>query len=335
MILSINIPTYNRAEFLKDNIEIIISQVLEANKVKDIEINISDNASTDNTEDVCQLLKNKYKDIIINYTRNTSNLGPDVNFIKAMWMANGDYSILWGDDDYFKEGAIRYILSEIERNKEIGIFLSNRTNISSDKTVLGDQYFFDSLDCDHIFDFSVLSEGKLLFYEAKSLGGLLCFISSVIYKTSIVKEKGPWDERFNGTCYAFHYYWWKYLLDGGKLKYLHTSYLLCTTSGVTNNNYGQLIERKIVDFGGFNKISKLIFRNSSYYEDYIKSPFKDLNFVGMVYLYCRQKKQFCNELYPYLIEAGWNEKNWNDFKNRFSVTGLVKLLIWRIISIVK
>lgn len=50
--LSINIPTYNRCEFLKKNIDIIINQLRDNKLIHDVEINISDNASTDNTKAV-------------------------------------------------------------------------------------------------------------------------------------------------------------------------------------------------------------------------------------------------------------------------------------------
>ena len=235
MRLSINIPTYNRSSFLKKNIEIIISQICELKKNDDIEINISDNASTDTTRQVCKCLIDQYPQICIHYKCSKYNEGPDVNFIKAMKMAKGEYSILWGDDDYFKDGALSYILSEIEIEPEIGIFVSNRTNINASGIVKGDQFFFKGLTTDCIFDFSSIFEGKTYFYHAQTLGGILCFISSVVYKTSILEEIGEWDNRLNGTCYSFHYYWWKYLLRGNKVKYLHKSYVLCTTEGSTNN----------------------------------------------------------------------------------------------------
>ncbi|MBR7037253.1 glycosyltransferase [bacterium] len=58
-ILSICIPTYNREVYLKRLVDSIISQK-EFVDTDDIEIVISDNASTDSTKDMINKYINKY-----------------------------------------------------------------------------------------------------------------------------------------------------------------------------------------------------------------------------------------------------------------------------------
>ena len=129
--LSINIPTYNRDVFLKKNIGIIIDQLREDNLVDRVEINVSDNASTDATHEIVRELIEQNPDISITYHRNEVNEGPDVNFIKAMHMAKGKYSILFGDDDYFEPHAILTILTCANTHADVDIFLSNRISINA------------------------------------------------------------------------------------------------------------------------------------------------------------------------------------------------------------
>ena len=69
IIISLCIPTYNRAKYLKKSIESVIKQ--KAFKNGKIEIIISDNASNDNTENMCLNFVNKYKNI--HYYRNDVN----------------------------------------------------------------------------------------------------------------------------------------------------------------------------------------------------------------------------------------------------------------------
>ena len=88
--LSFNIPTFNRATFLLKNLSIIVTQIRFNQLINDVEINISDNFSSDNTEEVIKKFKSQNNDIIINYSRNDCNQVPDINFIKAMNMAS-DY----------------------------------------------------------------------------------------------------------------------------------------------------------------------------------------------------------------------------------------------------
>ena len=74
-LLSICIPTYNRAEFLKDALDSILRQINENNKDK-VEICISDNASEDNTEELVEEYQKK-SPIPIIYHKNEKNMGAD------------------------------------------------------------------------------------------------------------------------------------------------------------------------------------------------------------------------------------------------------------------
>lgn len=96
-LLSICIPTYNRCEKLKNCIGSIVSQ----KAFNEIEIVVSDNASTDDTEKLmisfCEQFPN------IKYYRNKENLGPDKNFILALSYASSKYLMLLSDDDWLRK----------------------------------------------------------------------------------------------------------------------------------------------------------------------------------------------------------------------------------------
>lgn len=335
MLLSINIPTYNRAHFLKKNLNILIQQILSLGVMDDVEINISDNASTDDTQnEVLEIIKS-YPTISIHYSANDKNYGGEVNLITAMHMANGEYSLLLGDDDFLKEDGLGLIFRYLKQFDYIPMFLFNRTDVASDGKYLREKVFLRDIDKQEVFDFSLFKEGKLFFSLATTLGGVLSFTSSVLYKTSILKEIGKFDERFYGTYYPFHYYWWGYLLKGKKLMYVNDSFLNCTV-GTYNDDLGSdKVNRKMVDFGGFNKIAKMLFKDTPYYSDYINSPFKDADPFDLIYLYCYDTKNYLDRLLPYLKEAGWSEKYTNKFISRFSILGLLKLTIRSLISYLK
>ena len=57
--LSICIPTYNRAEYLKEALDSIIKQINDTNRDK-VEICISDNASEDNTKELIENYRKKH-----------------------------------------------------------------------------------------------------------------------------------------------------------------------------------------------------------------------------------------------------------------------------------
>lgn len=118
-ILTIAIPTYNRAHLLIKTLESVIKQ-----KTDEIEIIVSDNASTDNTQELMIEYENKG---IIKYYRNKHNLGMDRNFLNCICKSHGQYIHLLSDDDMLLDGAIEKILQIIEKQSPDYIHLNSVT----------------------------------------------------------------------------------------------------------------------------------------------------------------------------------------------------------------
>ncbi len=117
--LSICIPTYNRQETLKQTIETILPQICD----NDIEIIISDNASTDATEKYVRQLTNNNKSI--KYFRNETNLGMDFNAYECIKRSASEYCWMFSDDDLLLPGAVKKVLSIIEKYKPNFIFTNH------------------------------------------------------------------------------------------------------------------------------------------------------------------------------------------------------------------
>jgi abequosyltransferase len=118
VLLSICIPTFNRARFLKRTLDSIFSQTVET----DIELFISDNASTDNTEEIVA----EYRTLrhSIRYVRNSTNLGPDVNVARCFEAATGRYVMVFGDDDILLPGSLDLVLRLIKLDRFSLIYLN-------------------------------------------------------------------------------------------------------------------------------------------------------------------------------------------------------------------
>ena len=98
-LVSIGIPTYNRAELLKRSIESALSQ-----NYTNVEVIVSDNASIDETETVCRSYGSQ--DGRLNYIRQSSNLGPAANFAEVLKYASGQFFMWLGDDDWIDAAYI-------------------------------------------------------------------------------------------------------------------------------------------------------------------------------------------------------------------------------------
>lgn len=258
MLLSICIPTYNRDKFLLKNLNLLASQIRESHLENVVEINVSNNGSTDHTREFVLNFFKENNDIVNQYRENKTNEGPDANYIQTMHMANGTYSIMLGDDDYFIEGGLKIILSLISDHPDVDIFLSNRDEYTEEGDFRLRKYFVRDDIEDRIFDFSKHSDAGYYFYLSHDVGACLTFISSVIYKTNVLSKYGEYDSSLDGTYYSFWYYWWQDLRDGGKLYYRKEPYIKCTVPR-QNGNFGKGLKRLLVEFNGFSKAAEIIF----------------------------------------------------------------------------
>ena len=112
-LITIAIPTYNRAElFLQDAIHAALQQTYF-----NIEIIISDNCSTDNTESVVKL----FPDPRIRYFRQKENIGANNNFNFCLQQAKGDYFLLFLDDDQIDPDFLETCMNAVKGGKEVGI----------------------------------------------------------------------------------------------------------------------------------------------------------------------------------------------------------------------
>lgn len=122
-LLTIAIPTYNRADYLSENLDAILSQI--DNYRNDIEILINDNCSPDNTTEVVRSLSEKYS-FDITYHRMDSNIGIKANFDDVTSKASGKYLFLMGDDDILSPHFFDTIFPYLRSNKNYGIIHFNR-----------------------------------------------------------------------------------------------------------------------------------------------------------------------------------------------------------------
>lgn len=110
--VSIGLPVYNGGRYLKEAIDSILMQTFE-----DFELIISDNASTDETEQICRAYADK--DSRVKYYRNEKNLGPIENFNRVFHLARGEYFRWACYDDLVAPTCIAECVSVLDRDPEV------------------------------------------------------------------------------------------------------------------------------------------------------------------------------------------------------------------------
>lgn len=213
-ILSICIPTYNMGNYLDINLKEILRLSSKFDLNHKIEICISDNNSTDDTE----MIVGKYinKNIDIKYHKNQNNIGADRNFLKSVEISSGKFSWIMGADDILLEEVLIDILDLIKSNK-YDILLGDRLNIdlsgkekyiqhwAKEETIVTNKNYSEFIDSSY------------------KIGAVFSYLSSIIFK----KEK--WDaeiekleiERFIGSCYIHSLILISMIKNNSKMLYTH------------------------------------------------------------------------------------------------------------------
>lgn len=113
--ISVIIPVYNVDKYLKQCLESIINQTL-----KDIELIIVDDGSTDNSKEVIEYYKSKYCNIKTLYQKNQ---GVSVARNLALKHANGEYVFYMDSDDFLENNCLELLYDRAKKtDSEIVIF---------------------------------------------------------------------------------------------------------------------------------------------------------------------------------------------------------------------
>ncbi len=129
-LVTIGIPTYNRADnYLKHVLKSAINQTYP-----NIEIIVSDNCSTDDTETVVK----KFSNPRIKYFKQANNIGPLNNFDFALEQAKGNYFLLLPDDDLIDEDFVEICMKQANYATDFGLLRTGTRGIDAQGKVLGE-----------------------------------------------------------------------------------------------------------------------------------------------------------------------------------------------------
>jgi glycosyltransferase involved in cell wall biosynthesis len=129
-LVTIAIPTYNRADYyLQQSLASALSQTYQH-----IEIIVSDNCSTDNT----QAFVRSFSDPRLRYFRHDKNIGANNNFNHCLEQAKGDYFLLLQDDDMIDNDFVEVCMTTAAKSKDIGIIRTGTRIIDSEGEVIAE-----------------------------------------------------------------------------------------------------------------------------------------------------------------------------------------------------
>ena len=270
-LVSIGIPVYNSRDTIIDSVKSALSQ-----DYRNIEIIISDNASTDGTYSMCKLIAGA--DSRVRLFRQDQNIGALKNFTFVLEKSSGEYFKWLGADDIISSDTISKSMSKI---------LNSQSFIACAQP--------------HYFDIEFEGTGKAIVFEMtgnfvsrihnffRNPGRSHGLLYAVVERRLLISYP-----RLSVDFFAWDWCLILYLLSKGPIASSENSFLISGSKGESSTNriyehYGLTGVRRIMPFLMFNVNVWRIARNWTFGERFllainlvqlnIKSMVLDLRFI--------------------------------------------------------
>ncbi len=314
-LLSICIPTYNREIFLR---ECLAS--LNFNEVRDqVEIVVSDNASTDKT---IQVLEEFQSSLPIRWIVQKSNLGSDLNFDAIVTEARGEYCWLLGSDDAVMRNTIPRLI-ELLRIHDSDILQFGYVQSDISLRALRQEYpkpgFVESTVPGLARHFSELSNLSLFF----------TFISAFVFRRTVWLSHSYRLMNWVGSHYIQTAVMHSALFNGARLIAVDECLVMARGNNPTEFNTipGRFIE---LDAQTMMRLMTEIYDNSKFMWKAIGQIFRrSYPPKAIIYSAANGGINFINEVKPVLIKLGYRHTLLIGLKiaEKLNLLGIIKLVL--------
>lgn len=201
-LVSVLIPTYNRADYLGQAIDSALAQTY-----KNIEIIVHDDASTDNTP----VLLKQYHDKRLRIIRTEDNHGMLGGWNYIVKQAKGEYIKFLASDDLLEPNCVKELLNAALKHSSAALVTCQRKFIDGEGRLVKIMGY---------------SNKDIIVYGLKHAHWILTTLrenkigepTAVLYPTKLVQQAGEYDPTF--SQFADFEYWIR-LLQFGDLVYVH------------------------------------------------------------------------------------------------------------------
>ncbi|WP_427162651.1 glycosyltransferase family 2 protein [Aliinostoc sp. HNIBRCY26] len=197
-ILTIAIPTYNRAELLDQQLTWLASAIQGCES--ECEILISDNCSTDHTPEIIQKWQTYFHNTRFHANRNSENLGVMRNIAYCIQAATSKYVWTISDDDKIDTKTISYLVQTLNNSLDLALLILNfscRHQITGE-LVYQKCYEFDGEEIE--------VEGRDVFEDCiKANRSGVQLMSAQVYRTDLAQRSlQTWVDGVNNLDYQVY-----------------------------------------------------------------------------------------------------------------------------------
>ena len=276
MDLTIGIPTYNRSQKL-----INLFQNLKNQKFQNFKIIISDNCSSDDTEEVCKNYSNYFKDV--KYIKQTKTINILENYKYLFDSCDTKYFMWLPDDDYIDNNYIKNCYEFLVNNNDY-VLVSGQCHYYQNKKFMfkGNQI--------NINDEDINSRVYNLYSQARDNGNFYGIYDKEKILNYIYPKKYCGDLLFLANVIIF-----------GKFKCLSSTVIYRDLGGGTSGSLNSIIKNLNLSkwhLYFFHFISAYdIYKNSKTIKNLYKNKLKFSFFFNIKSSYSYLKKNFVESIY--------------------------------------
>jgi glycosyltransferase involved in cell wall biosynthesis len=168
-MVSVMLITYNHGKYVKEALDSVLEQKCDF----DFEINVIDDCSTDNTQEIVLEYQDRYPDIINCYfnERNIGHIATQLNTIRGFQTLRGKYfCLLEGDDYWTSPDKLQRQVDFLEKNHEFVACAHNTFKV-----------FGDGRPPEHFLPFKLFGRDRAAMLDLVNMAGVF-HLSSLVYR---------------------------------------------------------------------------------------------------------------------------------------------------------
>lgn len=196
--VSVCIPTCNTAPYLAEAIESTLAQ-----EFRDFELIVCDNASTDETPEICQ----QYHDPRFRYVRFDDFVGQACNWNRCLDLASGEYVVLLHSDDALRPSFLHRAVSVLEVHPDVGLVHCSVQHVDQSGSALQVQ---------KLYELDRIESGEVLFNRLV-IDGCVVNPAGVMVRRSAYEAVGRFTEQI---VWGVDWHMWMRIALHSKVAYL-------------------------------------------------------------------------------------------------------------------
>jgi len=152
-LVSVCIPTYNSALYIKESLESIVHQTYD-----NLEIIVSDNNSKDDTESIVKSYNTHRR---VYFYKNLKNIGCYNNYNRCISLAKGEFIAIYHSDDIYESNIVEKEVEFLQKHPKVGGVFTLDKLINENGKIIGETNIPKELKNKSVFNFNEIYKSLL------------------------------------------------------------------------------------------------------------------------------------------------------------------------------